>query len=83
MRFLLKKKLKINETQKAYNIIAEHLWWMGKDGRYPVAVKRKKIEINWVDIVEILGGKINNEWFLMDSLSLMHQIGAIPYQINV
>ena len=43
----------------------------------------KKIEINWVDIVEILGGKINNEWFLMDSLSLMNQIGAIPYQINV
>ena len=43
----------------------------------------RKIEINWVDVVEILGGKINNEWFLMDSLSLMHQIGAIPYQINV
>ena len=43
----------------------------------------RKIEVSWISVFEILGGKINDEWLFIDNLSLMHQIGAIPYQINL
>ncbi len=41
----------------------------------------KNIQIYWMSSLEILGEKIYTHWFLMDSLSLMKQIGAIPYQL--
>lgn len=41
----------------------------------------KKIEVTWMNIFEVLGGKIVNQWGILDSLSLMQQIGAIPWQV--
>jgi steroid delta-isomerase-like uncharacterized protein len=46
--------------------------WMG------VAASGKSISVNVVDFVRFSGGKVVEHWGMMDALTMMQQIGAIP-----
>jgi len=46
------------------------------DGNFEgIHVTSKKVSIKFFDELEIEGGKIKNDWDLLDDLGLMHQLG--------
>ena len=38
----------------------------------------KQVTMSGIDILRIAGGKVAEDWFVMDQLGLMQQIGAVP-----
>ncbi|BDD07815.1 hypothetical protein FUAX_02470 [Fulvitalea axinellae] len=56
--------------------------WAGKHTReyHGIPASGKKVEFSWIDIFEIVDGKVVNEYFEMDPTSIIEQITNINTQ---
>lgn len=53
--------------------------WSGKHiGEFNgVPATGKHVEFSWIDVLEVVDGKINNEFFEMNPMSIMAQLGVM------
>jgi len=58
--------------------------WSGtqKDEFMGVPATGKRVSVGVIDIIRITNGKLVEHWGLMDSTSLMQQLGAIPAPVE-
>ena len=67
-------------------ILAEGEWvcargrWSGKHtGEFQgVAATGKNVEFSWIDVMHIVNDKVVEEYFELNPMSIMQQIGAVP-----
>jgi predicted ester cyclase len=54
--------------------------WTGKHtGEFNgIPATGKKVEFSWLDMMHIVNGKVVEEYFEMNPMSIMTQIGAVP-----
>lgn len=67
-------------------VVAEGEWvtargrWTGKHtGEFNgIAATGKPVEFSWIDMMHVVNGKLEEEYFEMNPMAIMQQIGAVP-----
>jgi steroid delta-isomerase-like uncharacterized protein len=60
-------------------VVARHTWEATHSGDFAgVPATGTRVRVTGTNIYRIAGGKIAEEWWQEDLLSLLHQIGAVP-----
>jgi predicted ester cyclase len=68
------------------HVVAEGEWvtargrWTGKHtGEFNgIAATGKPVEFSWIDMMHVVNGKVVEEYFEMNPMAIMQQIGAVP-----